>query len=85
MNTTTVEGRDLILTRLIKAPREQVFKAWTDPALLKQWFTPRPWTTPIVETDVRVGGSSFIVMRGAGRDAIAHNPAYFWRHCAHSQ
>ncbi|MBI2800858.1 MAG: SRPBCC domain-containing protein [Gammaproteobacteria bacterium] len=43
------------LTRLIKAPREQVFKAWTDPALLKRWFTPRPWTTPIVETDVREG------------------------------
>ncbi len=31
MNTTTVEDPDLILTRLIKAPREQVFKAWTDP------------------------------------------------------
>src|SRR5713226_5447775 len=62
--TTAAEGRDLILTRIIDATREKVFRAWTEPALLKQWFAPLPWTTPIVETDVRVGGSSLIVMRG---------------------
>src|SRR5262249_62257970 len=61
--TTTTEGRDLILTRIIGAPRDKVFKAWTDPALLKQWFAPLPWTTPVVETDVRPGGSTLIVMR----------------------
>jgi uncharacterized protein YndB with AHSA1/START domain len=44
--TTSTEGRDLILTRIIDAPREKVFKAWTDPALLKQWFAPLPWTRP---------------------------------------
>jgi uncharacterized protein YndB with AHSA1/START domain len=64
-NTTTfTEGRDLILTRVIDAPREKVFRAWTEPELLKQWFAPLPWTTPVVETDVRVGGASLIVMRG---------------------
>lgn len=62
--TTSAQGRDLVLMRLIDAPREKVFKAWTDPALLKQWFAPMPWTTPFVETDVRVGGSSLVVMRG---------------------
>jgi uncharacterized protein YndB with AHSA1/START domain len=62
--TTTTEGRNLILTRLIDAPREKVFKAWTDPELMKQWFAPRPWTTPVVETDVRTGGSSLVVLRG---------------------
>ena len=61
--TTVTEGRDLILTRVIDAPPEKVYRAWTEPAMLKQWFAPRPWTTPIVETDVRVGGSSLIVMR----------------------
>ena len=30
----------------IDAPRERVFKAWTDPELLKQWFAPLPYTTP---------------------------------------
>jgi uncharacterized protein YndB with AHSA1/START domain len=61
---TSTEGNDLVLTRIIDAPRDAVFKAWTDPALMKQWFAPAPWTVPLVETDVRAGGSSLIVMRG---------------------
>ena len=35
-----------MLTRIIDAPREKVFRAWTEPALLKQWFTPRPGRRP---------------------------------------
>jgi uncharacterized protein YndB with AHSA1/START domain len=62
--TTASDGRDLILTRIIDAPREKVFRAWTEPSLLKQWFTPAPFTTPTVETDVRPGGTSLIVMKG---------------------
>jgi len=60
---TSTEGRDLILTRVIDAPPEKVFRAWTDPELLRQWFAPKPWTTPNVEIDVRAGGSSLFVMR----------------------
>jgi len=55
--------RELVLTRLIDAPREKLFRAWTDPALLKQWFAPLPWTTSAAELDVRPGGASLIVMR----------------------
>src|SRR5215813_10186141 len=55
--------RELVLTRIIDAPREKVFRAWTEPELLKQWFAPLPWTTPKVETDVRPGGSTYFVMR----------------------
>jgi uncharacterized protein YndB with AHSA1/START domain len=62
--TTSTQGNDLLLTRIIDAPREAVYRAWTDPDLLKQWFTPAPWTTSKVETDVRPGGSTLIVMRG---------------------
>lgn len=62
--TTLDAERDLVLTREIDAPREKLFRAWTEPELMKQWFAPRPYTTPIVETDVRSGGNSFIVMRG---------------------
>jgi uncharacterized protein YndB with AHSA1/START domain len=54
---------DLLLTRLIDAPREKLFRAWTEPELLKQWFAPAPWTTPLAEVDVRPGGASLIVMR----------------------
>lgn len=71
--TTSTDGRDLILKRLIRAPRERVFRAWTDPALLKQWFTPPPWTTSHAQTDVRPGGSSLIVMRSPdGKDYPKH-------------
>ncbi len=61
--TTSAEGRDLILTRVIHAPREAVYKAWTEAELLQQWFAPLPWTTSKAVTDPRAGGSSLIVMR----------------------
>jgi uncharacterized protein YndB with AHSA1/START domain len=63
-NAAPTSDRELVLTRLIDAPREKLFKAWTDPALLKQWFAPLPWTTPAAELDVRPGGANLIVMRG---------------------
>ncbi|MCY1162762.1 MAG: SRPBCC family protein [Pseudomonadota bacterium] len=56
--------RELVLTRLIDAPREKIFKAWTTPELLVQWFTPKPWQTVRAEVDVRPGGASLVVMRG---------------------
>jgi uncharacterized protein YndB with AHSA1/START domain len=65
--------RELMLTRLIDAPREKLYRAWTDAALLKQWFAPLPYTTPVAELDVRPGGSAFIVMRGPdGKDLPNH-------------
>jgi Activator of Hsp90 ATPase homolog 1-like protein len=45
--------RELVLTRLIEAPREKLFRAWTEPELLKQWFASLPWTTPVAELDGR--------------------------------
>ncbi len=59
-----ISDRDLALTRTIDAPREKLFRAWTDPELLKLWFAPAPYTTPVAELDVRPGGASLIVMRG---------------------
>lgn len=65
--------RELMLIRLIDAPREKLYRAWTDPTLLKQWFAPLPYTTPVAELDVRPGGSAFIVMRGPdGKDLPNH-------------
>ena len=55
---------ELVLTRLIDAPREKLFRCWTEPSLLKQWFAPAPFTTPVAEVDLRVGGANLIVMRG---------------------
>lgn len=64
MTATAASDRELVLTRLIDAPRDKLFRAWTEPELMKQWFTPRPWTTPVIEVDLRPGGSNLIVMRG---------------------
>src|SRR5258708_32748679 len=68
--------RDLVLTRLIDAPREKVFRAWTEPELLKQWFAPLPYTTPVVETDLRPGGSSLVVMRGPDGTEMPNRGVY---------
>ncbi len=57
------DPRDLVLTRLIPVPRRALWRCWTEPDLLKQWFAPKPYTTPVAELDVRPGGTSLIVMR----------------------
>ena len=54
--------KQLNIVREINAPREQVFKAWTDPELLKQWWGPNGVTNPVCELDLRPGGSINIVM-----------------------
>lgn len=61
--SNSVADRELVLTRMFNAAPELVYRAWTEPELLKQWFAPRPFTTPVAETDVRPGGASLIVMR----------------------
>lgn len=55
--------RDLVLTRIIPDTPDRIWRCWTEPDLLKQWFTPAPYTTPHAELDVRPGGSSLVVMR----------------------
>ncbi|OWV93169.1 polyketide cyclase [Rhizobium sp. R72] len=54
---------ELVLVREFDAPREKIFKAWTDPVLMKEWFVPRPWSIADAKLDVRPGGSNLIVMR----------------------
>ena len=62
-NQTNLADRELVFKRIFDAPADQVYQAWTQPELLKQWFAPLPWTTPHAELDVRPGGSNLIVMR----------------------
>lgn len=63
MSTTTTHPQDLVLTRLIDAPAATLYRCWTDPELMKQWFVPKPWTIARVELDLRPGGGSLVVMR----------------------
>lgn len=74
--TENAPDRELVLTRLIDAPREKLFRAWTEPELMKEWFTPRPWTTPVIETDVRPGGASYVLMRGPNGEEFPNRGVY---------
>ena len=71
-----IDLRDLVLTRLIDVPRAKLFRCWTEPALIVQWFTPPPWKTVHAETDVRTGGSSYIVMQGPDGTQMPNRGVY---------
>jgi uncharacterized protein YndB with AHSA1/START domain len=57
-----------VITREFDAPRELVFKAWTDPRHLAQWWGPKGFTNPVCEWDVRPGGKIYDVMRAPNGD-----------------
>ena len=57
------QERELELVRVYDAPRELVFRAWTDPKHLARWWGPEHFTNPVCEVDARVGGKLRIVMR----------------------
>jgi uncharacterized protein YndB with AHSA1/START domain len=72
-STTSSADRELVLTRVVDAPRERLFQGWTDPALLPQWFAPAPLTTTVHELDVRPGGVFRVTMRDPnGTEYPAH-------------
>jgi uncharacterized protein YndB with AHSA1/START domain len=63
------KGNDILITRILDAPREVVWKAWTDPEHVKRWWGPKDFTAPIVKSDFRVGGKYLYCMRSAeGKD-----------------
>jgi uncharacterized protein YndB with AHSA1/START domain len=75
-HTEAVGDRELKLTRLIDAPREAVYQAWTDPELLRQWFAPLPYTTPFAELNVYAGGANTITMRGPDGNDMPNTGCY---------
>ena len=70
------DDRELVLTRLIDAPREKLWRCWTDPKLMVQWFTPPPWKIIHADTDVRAGGSSYVVMKGPDGHEMPNRGVY---------
>ncbi len=61
---TEPAARGLVITRVFDAPRGLVFKAWTDPRHVAQWWGPKGFTNPVCELDVRPGGAIRIHVRG---------------------
>lgn len=62
-NTVLVEGTALIIRRHIRAAPERVWRAWTDPAELKEWFTPKPVEVTLAEIEPHAGGAFRVVMK----------------------
>ncbi len=63
------QERDLVITRIFDAPRELVWKAWTEPERLMRWWGPKGFTSPFCKVDFRVGGVFLYCMRSPeGRD-----------------
>lgn len=54
---------DLVLQRTVDVPPALVWKAWTTPELIVQWFAPKPWSTASCELDLRPGGRFDTTMR----------------------
>jgi uncharacterized protein YndB with AHSA1/START domain len=63
--------RELVITRIFDAPRELVWKAWTDPAQMKHWWGPKGFTAPFCKIDLRVGGEYLNCMQ-------SHEGQNFW-------
>jgi uncharacterized protein YndB with AHSA1/START domain len=61
--STTVTAGALVITRVFDAPRELVWKAWTDPEHLMRWWGPTGYTAPVARVDLRVGGKYLLAMR----------------------
>ena len=64
MTKSAVSERDrMVITRVFDAPRELVWKAWTDPDYVMQWWGPKGFTAPFCKMDFRVGGKFLYCMR----------------------
>jgi uncharacterized protein YndB with AHSA1/START domain len=55
--------RELVITREFNAPRELMWKVWTDPERMKRWWGPQNFTAPVCKIDLRVGGAYLYCMR----------------------
>ena len=60
---TDSEVERMVITRVFDAPRELVWKAWTDPKYVMRWWGPKGFTAPVCRIDFRVGGRFLCCMR----------------------
>ena len=74
--TDETADRELVLERILDAPREKLYRGWTEADLIKQWFVPRPWTIADAEVDLRPGGSSSITMQSPEGEKFPNKGVY---------
>jgi len=73
---TAPEMERMVVTRVFDAPRELVWKAWTEPKYVMQWWGPKGFTAPFCEIDFRVGGKFLCCMRAPDGQEIWNGAEY---------
>jgi Uncharacterized conserved protein len=68
--------QEIVLTRVFDAPRELVFRTYTDPSTISEWWGPRSMTTTVDRMEVRKGGVWRFVQRESNGTVHAHNGVY---------
>jgi uncharacterized protein YndB with AHSA1/START domain len=66
----------LTLERVLDAPVEKVWRCWTEPKLLEQWFCPKPWFVTNAVLDLRAGGEMSCVMNGPEGESFPNMGVY---------
>ncbi|MES2725683.1 MAG: SRPBCC family protein [Bacteroidota bacterium] len=69
---TATPDCEIVSTRIVNAPRELVYKAWTDPNHLKNWWGPKGFTNTFNEFDLRPGGKWSFIMHGPDKGNYAN-------------
>src|ERR1043166_2403370 len=77
LKVTTPSDREIVVTRIVAAPRHLVFEAWTNPAYVPRWMLGPPgWTMPVCEIDLRPGGAWHFVWRQSDGTEMAMGGIY---------
>lgn len=76
MAADNIADREVVITRVLDAPRELVWEAWTMPEKLLPWFCPLPWKTIACEIDLRAGGIFRTVMQSPEGQQFPNNGCY---------
>ena len=63
MTNMTTLPLNMVITKLIDAPVDSVWRAWSEESLVTQWWGPRRFTAPLAKMDFKVGGKSLVCMR----------------------
>lgn len=67
---------DLVLERILNAPRAAIWRCWTEPALLQKWFCPAPWHVSDARMDLHPGGEFFTVMNGPAGERMENRGVF---------
>ena len=67
---------DLEIDRLLMAPPALVWRCWTEPDLICQWFCPKPWSVSQAVVDLRAGGRFFTLMNGPDGEVVPNEGSF---------